>query len=214
MFTKSLQSFGISYFEKALEKRSRLVIPLERQLELGSGSGEHLPFVHQIPNKAYVCLDTNLPRTQEWIKKSSLELQKKLQFIKANAESIPFKDQSFEKITGTCLLHHVSDPLAVLIESRRVLKVGGEIVFIMPTDPGFFNQTIKRLVTYRRMKKFTHYKPQLILALDHINAVNSIIELAKFVFKDDDLKIDYLPFRIKSWNFNLIVRLRIIKKHI
>jgi ubiquinone/menaquinone biosynthesis C-methylase UbiE len=197
-----------------LEKRHRLVIPLDRQLELGSGSGEHLPFVKKIPNKAYVCLDLNLPSTKEWIKKSSPQLQTVLQFIKANAENIPFEDQSFERLTGTCLLHHVQNPLAVLIESRRVCKVEGEIVFIMPTDPGIFNQTVKRLVTYRRMKKFTHHKPQLILALDHINTVNSIIELAKFVFKDDDLKIDYLPFRIKSWNFNLIVRLRIIKKHI
>jgi ubiquinone/menaquinone biosynthesis C-methylase UbiE len=212
LFGKSIQASGISYFEKSLEKRSKLKLNLNSQLELGSGSGEHLPYVKQIPEKEYICLDLSLPRTDAYLKSSHPQLQKIVKFIQGDAEELPFKAEVFEKVTGTCLLHHVSDPLAVLLEARRVTKTGGEICFIIPTDPGLLNQWVKRLISYRRMKKFTNHKPELILALDHINHVGGLLELCRFVFKEDELHIDYLPFRIKSWNLNLIARVHVIKK--
>lgn len=93
-------------------------------------------------------------------------------------------------------------------------KVGGEIIFVIPTDPGILNQLVKRLISYRRLRKITNRKPELILALDHRNHVGGILELCKFVFQYDNLEIDYLPFRIKSWNLNLIARVHVIKKHV
>ena len=212
LFGKSLQASGISYFEKTLEQKSNLKLRLVRQLELGSGSGEHLPYVRSIPEKEYICLDLSKPRTDNYLKSCDPELQKVVKFVQGNAEDLPYKSSSFEKVTATCLLHHVSDPLAVILEARRVTKKEGEICFIIPTDPGLLNQIVKKVISYRRMKKFTNYKPELILALDHVNHVNGLLELCKFVFQEDDFRIEYLPFRIKSWNLNLIARVRVIKK--
>jgi phosphatidylethanolamine/phosphatidyl-N-methylethanolamine N-methyltransferase len=212
LFDNSIQALGISYFEKSLEKKSKLSLKLLRQLELGSGSGEHLPFVKEIPKYEYVCLDLVLPRTEKYLKASHIQLQAVVKFIQGNAEDLRFESNSFEKVTATCLLHHVSDPLAVLIEARRVTKIGGEIIFVIPTDPGVLNQIIKRAISYRRLRKLSSYKPELILALDHINHVGGLLELCKFVFQNDELEIDYIPFRIKSWNLNLIARVRVIKR--
>ena len=212
LFGKSLQASGISYFEKTLEKKSNLKIKLIRQLELGSGSGEHLPYVSNFPEKEYICLDLSKPRTDRYLKSCDQKLQKVVKFVQGNAEDLQYESSSFEKVTATCLLHHASDPLAVILEARRVTKKGGEICFVIPTDPGLLNQFIKKVISYRRMKKFTSYKPELILALDHINHVSGLLELCKFVFQEDELRIDYLPFRIKSWNLNLIARVRVIKK--
>jgi len=214
LFGRSIQALGISYLEKTLEKKSRLSLKLIRQIELGSGSGEHLPYVRQIPQHEYICLDLYLPRTEKYLKSSHKELQGVVKFVKGDAEAIPYETCYFEKVTATCLLHHVHDPLAVLLEARRVTKVGGEIIFVIPTDPGILNQTVKRLISYRRLRKITNHKPELILALDHRNHVGGILELCKFVFQYDDLEIDYLPFRIKSWNLNLIARVRVTKKHV
>ena len=154
LFGKSIQASGISYFEKSLEKKSRLKLKLINQLELGSGSGEHLPYVKVFPEKKYICLDLSLPRTDVYLKSSAAELQKIVEFVQGDAEELDFKSNTFEKVTATCLLHHVSDPLAVLLEARRVTKVDGEICLIIPTDPGLLNQWVKRLVSYKRMKKF------------------------------------------------------------
>jgi phosphatidylethanolamine/phosphatidyl-N-methylethanolamine N-methyltransferase len=211
-FAKSVQALGIAYLERTLEKKSKLSLKLLRQLELGSGSGEHLPFVKQFPELEYICLDLNLPRTDKYLKASHNNLQGLVKFVQGNAEELTFTSNYFEKVTATCLLHHVTDPLAVLIEARRVTKIEGEIIFVIPTDPGLLNQLIKRVISYRRLRKVTNYKPELILALDHRNHVGGILELCKFVFQNDELKIDYLPFRIKSWNLNLIARVRVIKK--
>jgi phosphatidylethanolamine/phosphatidyl-N-methylethanolamine N-methyltransferase len=211
-FGKSIQAFGIQYLEKSLESKSKLSTKPLRQLELGSGSGEHLPYVKVIPEFEYVCLDLSLPRSDNYLSICHPQLQKKIKFVKANAEKLPFDSEYFEKVISTCLLHHVTDPLAVLIEARRVTKIGGELIFVIPTDPGLLNQLVKRTISYRRLRKFTQYKPELILALDHVNHVGGLLELCKFVFQDDELEIDYLPFRIRSWNLNLISRVHVIKK--
>ena len=212
LFGASFQARGISYFEKSLETKTDLNLVLNKQLELGSGNGEHLPYVKIFPKKEYICLDLKKPVTRKYLKLSHPDLQKVVKFIQGNAESLPFKSNYFEKVTSTCLLHHVLDPLAVLLEARRVTKEEGEIIFIIPTDPGILNQLVKKIISYKRMRKFTHYEPALILALDHINHVGGILEIVKYVFQNDTLKIDYLPFKFRSWNFNLIARVRIIKR--
>lgn len=74
LFGKSIQALGISYLEKTLEKESKLSLNLTRQIELGSGSGEHLPYVKQIPLHEYVCLDLYLPRTEIYLNSSHRKL--------------------------------------------------------------------------------------------------------------------------------------------
>jgi ubiquinone/menaquinone biosynthesis C-methylase UbiE len=212
LFGKSFQAIGISYLEKTLESKSNLSIKLLRQLELGSGSGEHLPYVKRFPEHEYICLDLRLPGTDKYLKASHTSLQGVVKFVQGNAEELAFESNYFEKVTATCVLHHITDPLAVLIEARRVTKIGGEIIFVIPTDPGLMNQLVKRIISYRRLRKMTQYDPKLILAIDHRNHVGGILELCKFVFRNDNLEIDYLPWRIRSWNLNLIARVRVIKK--
>ena len=205
LFSKSLQSSGIDFFEKSVEKYwDSPVEDLNRVLELGSGQGEHLTYVKQIPQTEYVCLDL-----RDFIKTEALEsLDQKfkdvLKFIVGDAENIPFEDSRFDRTLSTCLLHHCSDPLQVLIEARRVTKPGGQLVFALPTDPGFLNQLAKRLVSARRMRKFTTISPWLIYSLEHKNHISGLLELIKLVFKDDELKIHYAPFGIRAWNFNLV----------
>ena len=212
MFWKVSPSTWNLVSREIAERGSKLSIELMRQLELGGGSGEHLPYVKQVPNTEYISLDLALPRTDKYLKEIPVRLAEIVKFVKGNAEQLPFESEYFEKVISTCLLHHVTDPLAVLFEARRVTKQQGELIFIIPTDPGLLNQFIKRTISYRRLRKFTSQKPELILALDHINHVGGLLELCKFVFKNDELEIDFLPFGIKSWNLNLIARVRVIKK--
>lgn len=132
LFGASLQASGISYFEKTLETKTDLNLVLNKQLELGSGNGEHLPYVQIFPKKEYICLDLKKPITNKHLNLSHPNLQKVVKFVQGNAETLPFKSNYFEKVTSTCLLHHVLDPLAVLLEARRVTKEEGEIISSYP----------------------------------------------------------------------------------
>jgi ubiquinone/menaquinone biosynthesis C-methylase UbiE len=210
LFEKDIQGAGIRYFEKSLENFWVKEIP-NRVLEVGGGSGEHLPYIQYVPGVSYTSIDIRDKANDDHIKKLSDQFVKKLSFVVGNAQRLPFPDLYFDRVFSTCLLHHVDDVLAVLLEAKRVTIQGGEIAFICPTDPGLLNQLIKRLFSYPKLRKLTKIRPELFYALDHKNHVGSILELIRFVFSEDQLKFHYRPFRVKSWNLNLLVVAKITK---
>ena len=211
VFKKSILSFGIYYFYNFLEKNWGG--EYSRILELGSGNGEFLPNLKVLPNLEYIALDLRPLSDDQHLKAMPLEFQRKFSHVTGSAQSIPFSDNYFDRCFSTCILHHVDEPIEVLMESRRVTKVGGEIIFAMPTDPGLVNQFIKHFFTFRKMRKFSKYDPSLFYALDHPNHIGSLITLIRFVFQEDELTFRYSPFRFPSWNFNLIVCAHIRKSN-
>ncbi|HET9094719.1 MAG TPA: class I SAM-dependent methyltransferase [Solirubrobacteraceae bacterium] len=49
--------------------------------------------------------------------------------VQADAESLPFPDESFDLVLGHAVLHHLPDLDQAFAEFRRVLRPGGRIVF-------------------------------------------------------------------------------------
>jgi ubiquinone/menaquinone biosynthesis C-methylase UbiE len=212
LFKSKRQAKGIAYFEKFLESLwIRGKTGVDKVLEIGAGQGEHLAFLSYEPKSEYILLDLRKISDHSYLEDISLNFKNKIKSVVGNAEQIPFDENYFDRTFSTCLLHHVSDPLAVLLEARRVTKVGGEIVFAIPTDPGFLNQLVKKLVSYRALSKLTTYKPELFYALEHRNHIGGILALIKFAFQNDEIKIKYGPFRISSWNLNLVIGVHILK---
>lgn len=203
LFERDLQGMGIRYFERAVEKFWKIKAP-NRVLEIGGGSGEHLPYVSYEPKISYTLLDLRRPTNKHSYNISSA-LLKKVSYLTGDAQNIPFVDNHFDRVLSTCLLHHVDDVLTVLQEVRRVTSKGGEIAFLMPTDPGIFNRFIKKAVSYPKLSKISSIKPELYYALDHKNHIASILEQVKYVFQNDIVEFHYRPFYFKSWNLNLLV---------
>jgi ubiquinone/menaquinone biosynthesis C-methylase UbiE len=208
LFSASVQSRGIEYFEEFVEKcwPKDNAESVARVLEIGAGQGEHWPFLRNFPTQGYYALDLRELGDLQYLNKMPTEFKEKLNFVLGNAEKIPFADNFFDRTYSTCLLHHVNEPLDVFLEARRVTKAGGDILFVMPTDPGFANQIIKKMISYRKLRKLTEYDPSLFYALEHKN-----ISLIKFIFKADEVKFIYNPFKLPTWNFNLIVGILIRK---
>jgi ubiquinone/menaquinone biosynthesis C-methylase UbiE len=212
LFGGGAQGKGIAYFEKQVEKFWVNSEP-KRVLEIGGGSGEHLPFISYVPTESYISLDLRSIITKDHLKNLTREFQSKLSFVEGDAQSLPFQDASFDRVFSTCLLHHVDDVLAVLLEAQRVTSIGGEIVFILPTDPGILNQLVKRVFSHRKIRQLTKIRPQLYYALEHRNHVQSIMEQIRYVYRSDSLIFYYRPFSfIRSWNSNLLVVAKIIKR--
>ena len=164
------------------------------------------------PRKNYYSLDIRKPDTQISTVDASDDLKKVLSFVLGNAENLPFEDLTMDRILGNCVLHHLSDPFQALQEIRRVAKHDAEIVFVLPTDPGILNRMLKKTYTFRKLRKLSSYPPELFYSLDHQNHIESLIQMFKFVFRNDSIEIKYFPLRLKSWNLNLLVTMKAIKK--
>jgi ubiquinone/menaquinone biosynthesis C-methylase UbiE len=206
-----LQGWGNTFVDREVEKRS-IQRPNAQVLEIGASSGEHRRFVRQDSSlRTYVALDLE-PRVTNPILASALESRNLLDFVQGDAAALPFQSNSFDLTLSTCVLAHVNDPESVFFELRRVTKPGGVVVVGMPCDPGIFNRLVKILVTYRSMKHAGVSNPRLSYAREHVNPVGNLLELAKHVFQEDDLRFSYYPFWVPSWNVNLVVTLQAIKR--
>jgi len=60
-----------------------------------------------------------------------------VELIQAEAESLPFPDQSFDAVTFTYLLRYVDEPRATMRELARVLRPGGRIASLEFGVPGW-----------------------------------------------------------------------------
>jgi SAM-dependent methyltransferase len=63
--------------------------------------------------------------------------------LQADAESLPFRDESFDLVVGHAILHHLPDLDRAFAEFRRVLRPGGRIVFA--GEPSFLGDRIARV---------------------------------------------------------------------
>ena len=124
-------------------QRRRAVLKLlgvsegDRILEIGCGEGHYLSKMAERGCGSLVGLDISLGKLK--MAKSRL-LQNEFDLLTADAESLPFKDDSFHWILCTETIEHLLAPGKALEEIRRVLKRGGQAVVSTPTWRGTAGQ--------------------------------------------------------------------------
>jgi ubiquinone/menaquinone biosynthesis C-methylase UbiE len=204
-----IQGWGNSLIDRLIEKKVRRQFGM-RILEVGASSGEHLLYVSKEPFwEEYIALDINPgisnPDLYSEVVGNRSSNFPSVKFVAGNAEEMPFDDDTFDLVVSTCLLAHVKEPEKVLSEIRRVVRGGGQVVIGLPTDPGILNRLVKVIITYPKMRRHGVSNPRLEYAREHINGVGNLIEMAKFLFMEDQVKFRYYPFFVRSWNANLAV---------
>ena len=185
------------YMHRAMERRHGPKRTFPHVLEVGGSRGEHIPFVrHQFTD--YLLTDLRFPELLE-----SLSTDNRIQAQACDVSAIPRGDGVFDRVIATCLLHHVDSPLVALREMRRVVKPGGLITILLPTDPGLAYRIGKAATSGRAARRAgigDRYK--LIGAIDHRNHFRSIREQLRYVFRHDAVEVDWYPFRIASMSLN------------
>jgi ubiquinone/menaquinone biosynthesis C-methylase UbiE len=168
----------------------------KKVLEVGSGNGEHLDFIkHSF--EEYVMLDIRKTELN-----SKWNSDQRIKTVEGNAEALPFEADEFDRVISTCLLHHVENPELVLSEIDRVLSPNGSATIFLSCDPGLAVRTLRKLTVARSAEKKGFQGYNLMISRDHRNHFASLLEIAKFVFRDRNLKVRFYPFGIKSWNLN------------
>jgi SAM-dependent methyltransferase len=106
-----------------------------RVLDLGCGGG-HVGF-HAAPHvREVVCYDLSDDMLQAVAGEAARCGLANITIRRGEAETLPFEDASFDFVLSRYSAHHWQDVPAGLREARRVLKKGGQGVFVDAISPG------------------------------------------------------------------------------
>lgn len=106
--------------------------PLGRVLDSGCGRGMYTPFLWEHA-RLVVGLDFSEDHLRTMLRRHGH--QPLVQFLRASAEALPFRDASFDFILCTEVLEHLRDDRQALTEVARVLVPGGRAVISVPVPP-------------------------------------------------------------------------------
>lgn len=125
------------------ERMSELIDEDTRLLDVGCGPGGLVTDAVGLA-KLVVGLDRNVSSFR-----SLAELQT---LVEADLDRLPFADNTFDLVTCSWVLEHISAPQAALGEVARVLRPGGSFLFITPNKRNYvvrLRQLIPNLVSQR-----------------------------------------------------------------
>ena len=97
-------------------------------LEIGVGSGLNLALYG--PAVERVCAIDPAPELLRLAGVRIGDARVPVSLVRASGEHLPFADAIFDTVVTTWTLCSIADPVAALIEARRVLKLGGCLVFV------------------------------------------------------------------------------------
>ena len=111
------------------ERRARLLESARgKVLEIGAGTGANLP-LYGPHVEALTVTEPEAPMARR-LAKHLREQSKTADLVEASAEHLPLPDGQFDTVVSTLVLCTVPDPPRALREVWRVLKPGGQLLFI------------------------------------------------------------------------------------
>jgi ubiquinone/menaquinone biosynthesis C-methylase UbiE len=97
-------------------------------IEIGGGTGANLPFYGPAV-QSLTMTEPELPMVRR-LERKAREHAPAAKILRAPAEDLPFDDDTFDAAVSTLVLCGVDDQPRALRELRRVLRPGGQLLFI------------------------------------------------------------------------------------
>lgn len=198
-YRSPMQAWVMRASHKLVERNFDEQCRFSNVLEIGAGTGEHIPFVRHKFDK-YILSDLD-PATLDVAKeKLSGFHQGKLNFETISGEELPYPDNSFDRLVASHVLEHIYQPHLALKEWYRVLKNKGTLSILIPTDPGVAWR-LGRHFGPRRNAIAQGFAYDYIMAREHVNSCNNLIAILRHYFPNSSES--WWPTPIPSIDLNL-----------
>jgi ubiquinone/menaquinone biosynthesis C-methylase UbiE len=109
-------------------RRSLLAVASGDVLEIGGGTGANLPFYR--PGTGSLTITEPETAMVRRIERRARQQAAQATILRAPAEDLPFEDGTFDVAVSALVLCGVSDQPRALRQLRRVLRPGGQLLFI------------------------------------------------------------------------------------
>jgi ubiquinone/menaquinone biosynthesis C-methylase UbiE len=96
-------------------------------LEIGGGTGANLPYYRDVERLVIAEPD---PFMRKKLGPKLAQACVPVEVSEADAQRLPFADESFDTVVSTLVFCTIPDPRAALAEIRRVLRPGGRLLFL------------------------------------------------------------------------------------
>jgi demethylmenaquinone methyltransferase/2-methoxy-6-polyprenyl-1,4-benzoquinol methylase len=127
-----LMTFGLDNWWRQIVVRQINPAPDATMLDIGSGTGPFLPILRQhAPHGIAIGADFVLPMMQSGLHR----LDEHSAFVCADAQQLPFDDNTFDTVTAGFVIRNVSDIDACFREVLRVTKPGGRFAILEVARP-------------------------------------------------------------------------------
>lgn len=112
---------------RSWRKRFWALVPGSRVLEVGTGTGLNIPFYGK--ERHVTALDIGKLGLQR-AKRRADHRAVQVNFIRGDAEALPFPGECFDAVAATFLFCSIGNPRRGLAEMQRVLRPGGNLLLL------------------------------------------------------------------------------------
>lgn len=171
----------------------------QRTLEIGAGTGTHLPYE---PEGEYVALEASEELADQIPRRDGLTV------VVADCEQrLPWDDDSFDRVLAIHLLEHLYNLPAVLDEVARVLRPDGVFSVVIPCEGGMLYSLGRHVTTKRIFEKRYQMPYEWMISHDHCNSAREVLDELERRFRVRNRS--YFPLRVPTVDLNLMVGLEL-----
>ena len=156
------------YIEVKEFRKSSLLPEMQKVLEIGCGNGWGTKLIKKYFNPSEIEAVDLDPKMISIAQKNNKD--RTINFSVADATTLPFKDKSFDAIFDFGIIHHIPDWEKCLVELKRVLKPGGELLIEDGSIETFtltpFGKILKNILAHPYKEMYT--RPEFVEYLKSI----------------------------------------------
>jgi len=198
-YSSPAQKFVMRASHVFAEKAFRENDHFDRVLEIGAGTAEHFPFVRHGFNE-YVVTDADSKTLAIAKTKLAGNCRGKLTYELQVGDRLTYPDNAFDRVVAVHVLEHIYQPHLAVREWLRVLKDGGVLTVLIPTDPGVAWRLGRHFGPRKNaMKRGIAY--DYVMAREHVNSCTNLVAILRHQFRDSSE--GWWPLPIASLDINL-----------
>ena len=171
-------------------------------IEVGAGTGEHIRYINHGFDE-YTITDSDskvLGVARKKISNNDGLSLKNIKYDLQDATTLDYSDDTFDRLIAVHVLEHLYYPHLVLKEWNRLVKPGGIITILIPTDPGMLWRFGRNLGPRNKANK-SGIDYDYIMAREHVNSCHNLVSLIRHYFPTCENK--WWPLGIALIDFNL-----------